>query len=181
MLRLSVSEAVRNGASVTRLRPLALTRKNGPRLPFGLVSAIGAGQQVELGYAIAPEMWDQGYATEAAQIMIEARVGVLRTLPPPEPDVPVLDCCTGTADLALEYQRAGRGLSPVIGSDFCREMLELGNLKVRKAGAAQNVVLIEADTQRLPLPDDTFGVVTVAWARPVFELTTPDPVPVVRT
>src|SRR5579872_6962606 len=55
---------------------------------------------------------------------------------PPEPGVPVLDCCTGTADLALEYHRAGRGLSPVIGSDFCREMLEIGNGKVKKADAA---------------------------------------------
>ena len=53
---------------------------------------------------------------------------------PPEQGVPVLDCCTGTADLALAYHRAGKGLAPVIGSDFCHEMLRLGNLKVRKAG-----------------------------------------------
>jgi demethylmenaquinone methyltransferase/2-methoxy-6-polyprenyl-1,4-benzoquinol methylase len=82
---------------------------------------------------------------------------------PPEPGVPVLDCCTGTADLALAYHRAGRGLSPVIGSDFCHEMLRLGNSKVRGAGASDRVTLIEADTQRLPLPGDTFGVVTVAF------------------
>src|SRR4051795_336148 len=60
---------------------------------------------------------------------------------PPEPGVPVLDCCTGTADLALAYDRAGRGLSPVIGADFCHEMLRLGVAKVRKAGAAGRVVL----------------------------------------
>ena len=45
---------------------------------------------------------------------------------PPEPGVPVLDCCTGTADLALAYDRAGRGRSPIVGTDFCREMLEIG-------------------------------------------------------
>ncbi|MEW6435695.1 MAG: GNAT family N-acetyltransferase [Pseudomonadota bacterium] len=51
---------------------LALTRKNGPRAVFGLVSAIAEGpQEVELGYAIAPEMWDQGFATEAARIVID--------------------------------------------------------------------------------------------------------------
>ena len=82
---------------------------------------------------------------------------------PPLPGIPVLDCCTGTADLALEYHRAGRGLSPVIGTDFCHEMLHLGNQKVIRAGAAGMVVLVEGDTQRLPLPDDTFGVVTVAF------------------
>src|SRR3954453_9105291 len=54
---------------------------------------------------------------------------------PPEPGVPVLDCCTGTADLALAYHRAGKGASPVFATDFCREMLEIGRAKVRKAGA----------------------------------------------
>jgi demethylmenaquinone methyltransferase / 2-methoxy-6-polyprenyl-1,4-benzoquinol methylase len=82
---------------------------------------------------------------------------------PPEPGVPVLDCCTGTADLALAYHRASRGQAPVIGSDFCHEMLRRGTVKVRKAGAINHVALIEGDTQRLPLPDDTFGIVTVAF------------------
>ena len=82
---------------------------------------------------------------------------------PPVPGVPVLDCCTGTADLALAYDRAGGGRSPVIGADFCREMLLIGNKKVRKAGALGRVTLIEGDARRLPLPSDTFGVVTVAF------------------
>src|SRR5580693_4748680 len=50
---------------------------------------------------------------------------------PPEPGIPVLDCCTGTADLALAYHRASGGRSPIIGADFCHEMLRLGNVKVR--------------------------------------------------
>jgi demethylmenaquinone methyltransferase/2-methoxy-6-polyprenyl-1,4-benzoquinol methylase len=82
---------------------------------------------------------------------------------PPEPGSPVLDCCTGTADLALAYHREGRGLSPVIGTDFCHEMLVIGTSKVLKAKAEGQVVLIESDTQRLPLPSDTFGVVSVAF------------------
>jgi demethylmenaquinone methyltransferase/2-methoxy-6-polyprenyl-1,4-benzoquinol methylase len=82
---------------------------------------------------------------------------------PPEPGVPVLDCCTGTADLALAYHQAAGGRSTVIGSDFCHEMLVIGNRKVAKAKADGCVTLIEGDTQRLPLPDDTFGVVTVAF------------------
>jgi demethylmenaquinone methyltransferase/2-methoxy-6-polyprenyl-1,4-benzoquinol methylase len=81
----------------------------------------------------------------------------------PEPGVPVLDCCTGTADLALAYDRAGRGRSPVIGTDFCREMLVIGREKARKAGALGRVTLVEGDTQRLPWPSDTFGVVSVAF------------------
>src|SRR5262249_45371527 len=46
---------------------------------------------------------------------------------------------------------------------FCREMLRLGDAKVRRAGASGRVTLIEGDAQRLPLPDDAFGVVTVAF------------------
>ena len=47
----------------------------------------------------------------------------------------------------------------VVGTDFCREMLVIGQDKVRKSQAASRVVLVEGDTQRLPVPSDTFGVV----------------------
>jgi demethylmenaquinone methyltransferase/2-methoxy-6-polyprenyl-1,4-benzoquinol methylase len=81
----------------------------------------------------------------------------------PEPGVAILDCCTGTGDLALAYDRAAGGRCPIVGADFCRPMLERGLVKVRRAGAEGRIRLIEADAQRLPLPDDTFGVVTVAF------------------
>jgi demethylmenaquinone methyltransferase / 2-methoxy-6-polyprenyl-1,4-benzoquinol methylase len=82
---------------------------------------------------------------------------------PPEPGVPVLDCCTGTGDLALAYDRAAGGRSPIIAADFCREMLEIGRGKVQKLGASGRVTLVEGDARHLPAPDDTFGVVTVAF------------------
>ena len=75
----------------------------------------------------------------------------------------MLDCCTGTADLALAYDKAARGLAPVLGTDFCREMLLVGQGKIGKQGASDRIALIEADTQRLPLPSNTFGVVSVAF------------------
>ena len=81
----------------------------------------------------------------------------------PRAGVPILDCCTGTADLALAYDRAGCGQSPVVGTDFCREMLVLGHGKVATAGASTRVVLVEGDTQRLPLPSNMFGIVSVAF------------------
>ena len=82
---------------------------------------------------------------------------------PPEPGIPVLDCCTGTADLALAYDRAAKGRSLIVGTDFCREMLEIGRGKVDKAGAEGRITLVEGDTQRLPVPSNTFGVVSVAF------------------
>ncbi len=81
----------------------------------------------------------------------------------PQPGLPVLDCCTGTADLALAYDRAGGGQSPIIGMDFCREMLVVGLDKVHQAGAAGRITLVEGDAQRLPLPGDLFAVVSVAF------------------
>ena len=90
------------------------------------------------------------------------RAFTTRTVPP-EPGVPVLDCCTGTADLALAYDRAAAGRSPVVGADFCREMLQIGREKVRKAGASGRVTLVEGDARHLPAPDDTFGVVSIAF------------------
>ena len=85
-----------------------------------------------------------------------------RTVPPSRA-CPVLDCCTGTADLALAYHRAGGGARRSSAPTSATRCSPSGNAKVRKAGAAGNVVLIEGDTQRLPLPGDTFGVVTVAF------------------
>jgi demethylmenaquinone methyltransferase/2-methoxy-6-polyprenyl-1,4-benzoquinol methylase len=82
---------------------------------------------------------------------------------PPQPGEPVLDCCTGTADLALAYDVAARGCSVVIGTDFCREMLVLGRQKAARRGVLDRVILIEGDAQRLPVPDDTFAVVSVAF------------------
>ena len=81
----------------------------------------------------------------------------------PERGEPVLDCCTGTADLALAYDRAAGGQSPIVAADFCREMLVLGRVKVENEQAAGRIILVEGDTQRLPVPSDTFGVVSVAF------------------
>jgi demethylmenaquinone methyltransferase/2-methoxy-6-polyprenyl-1,4-benzoquinol methylase len=84
-------------------------------------------------------------------------------LVPPLGSGPVLDVCTGTGDLALEYWRTGGGLVEVVGADFCRPMLSVGNKKARRAGADRRLTLVEADAQSLPFPDDTFQVVSVAF------------------
>jgi demethylmenaquinone methyltransferase / 2-methoxy-6-polyprenyl-1,4-benzoquinol methylase len=76
---------------------------------------------------------------------------------------PVLDVCTGTADLALAYWRAGRGRVPVVGADFCRPMLEIGLEKCRRAGGEDGITLVEADGQQLPFADGAFQIVTVAF------------------
>jgi demethylmenaquinone methyltransferase/2-methoxy-6-polyprenyl-1,4-benzoquinol methylase len=85
-----------------------------------------------------------------------------RLVPPSGPG-PVLDVCTGTGDLALAYDRAAGGRVSVVGSDFCHEMLVPARAKARQRRADGRVRYVEADTQRLPFPDDTFQITAVAF------------------
>lgn len=125
-------------------------------------------------------------------------------LVPPVGDAPILDVCTGTADLALAYWKASKGNIPVVGTDFCQPMLAIGREKCRCAGAIScsqaprgnaepdasrpsvtatpsvetgvptqsvgtrcgvqpGITLLQADTLRLPFPDDMFQIVSVAF------------------
>lgn len=75
----------------------------------------------------------------------------------------VLDTCTGTADLALLLARELQPLGGrVIGCDFTPEMVRIGELKRKKAGAA-NLRLLVADSLALPFPAGRFDAVTVAF------------------
>lgn len=76
---------------------------------------------------------------------------------------PILDVCTGTGDLALAYDRAAKGRVPIVGADFCLPMLLPARTKTQCRRAADRIRYVEADTQRLPFPDDTFQLTTVAF------------------
>lgn len=74
---------------------------------------------------------------------------------------PVLDVCTGTGDLAFALRKRFGGQVTVVGADFTHEMLVVAGRKGERRRAG--VVFLEADAQTLPFPDDTFGLVTVAF------------------
>ena len=98
-----------------------------------------------------------------------------------EPTNKVLDVCTGTGELALAYSDKIAAEGFVIGSDFCFEMLVIGDQKVkvgrledRKTGHASfhpstlslppcNPCFLAADTLTLPFLDNTFDVVSVGF------------------
>ena len=81
----------------------------------------------------------------------------------PQGDAPILDLCTGTGDLALAYYRYSGGDVPIVAADFCREMLDVGEEKKRRAGANGQITFVEADAQQLPFEDDHFQIVCVAF------------------
>ncbi len=82
---------------------------------------------------------------------------------PPKPGMKILDMCTGTGDLALAYNKAASGEAEIVGADFCHEMLAIGHDKGRKVGAENTITFVEADAMRIPLGDDQFDIVCVAF------------------
>ncbi len=76
---------------------------------------------------------------------------------------PILDLCTGTGDLAIAYDRATNQTVPIIGADFCHEMLVRAVRKAEVRKISNRLHFVEADAQALPFADNHFQLVTVAF------------------
>lgn len=73
----------------------------------------------------------------------------------------VLDCATGTGDLALEFKKTVGHTGYVLGTDFCKEMIEHAP---DKAEEMQLVVDFEvADAMNLPYEDNSFDITSIAF------------------
>ncbi|MGE0634119.1 MAG: bifunctional demethylmenaquinone methyltransferase/2-methoxy-6-polyprenyl-1,4-benzoquinol methylase UbiE [Pseudobdellovibrionaceae bacterium] len=72
----------------------------------------------------------------------------------------VLDCATGTGDLAIEFKKA---VSPgtVIGTDFCAEMLIPAPAKAHNLGL--NIHFEQADVTKLPYENAKFDVTSISF------------------
>jgi demethylmenaquinone methyltransferase / 2-methoxy-6-polyprenyl-1,4-benzoquinol methylase len=69
----------------------------------------------------------------------------------------VLDCATGTGDLAIAFAKKVGRTGRVIGTDFVPEMLTLARAK------SQDVTFEVADVTRLPYEDDTFDIASISF------------------
>ncbi|HJZ93635.1 MAG TPA: ubiquinone/menaquinone biosynthesis methyltransferase, partial [Gemmataceae bacterium] len=76
---------------------------------------------------------------------------------------PLLDLCTGTGDLAFEYDRALSGHVAIVGTDFSGKMLERAVAKSQHRGSHPRISFVQADAQHLPFSEDHFEVATVAF------------------
>jgi demethylmenaquinone methyltransferase/2-methoxy-6-polyprenyl-1,4-benzoquinol methylase len=77
-----------------------------------------------------------------------------------QPGMSVLDCATGTGDLALAFKRA-TGTGEVVGTDFCAEMIAPAPQKAARAGLAVRFEV--ADVLQLPYPDRTFDRASISF------------------
>lgn len=81
------------------------------------------------------------------------------------------DLCCGTGDLAFAFARFSRGL--VVGADFCHPMLQVAGQKRHRSTAELNgnpstgvsgrTHFIGADTLRLPFPDQSLDLASMAF------------------
>jgi len=73
----------------------------------------------------------------------------------------VLDCATGTGDLAIAFKKRVGESGMVVGVDFCPEMLKHARHKARLQGLAVKFDL--ADAQNLPYEDNYFDLAGMAF------------------
>lgn len=78
-----------------------------------------------------------------------------------KPGQRVLDCASGTGDLALAFKRAVGPSGAVTGTDFCAEMLVPAPAKAAKAGL--DVKFEVADATKLQYPAASFDVASIAF------------------
>ncbi len=73
----------------------------------------------------------------------------------------VLDCATGTGDLALDFKAHVGPEGQVIGTDFCEDMLKWAPLKAKEKGL--DVQFEWADVLNLKYPSEHFDITSIAY------------------
>jgi demethylmenaquinone methyltransferase/2-methoxy-6-polyprenyl-1,4-benzoquinol methylase len=78
-----------------------------------------------------------------------------------KPGDKILDCATGTGDVAIAFQKKLKGTAWVTGIDFCDEMLIYAPQKASKLKLPIDFKV--ADVTQLPFSDNEFDVVSISF------------------
>ncbi len=73
----------------------------------------------------------------------------------------VLDCATGTGDLAIAFKKAVGATGEVIGTDFCADMMTSAPNKATSAGL--KIKFEQADVTALQYPNQQFDIVSISF------------------
>lgn len=77
------------------------------------------------------------------------------------PGMQILDCATGTGDLAIEFKKNVGSTGSVLGTDFCAEMLESAPQKAKDRNLDIQFEL--ADVTQLQYADNSFDRVSISF------------------
>lgn len=78
-----------------------------------------------------------------------------------KPGMQILDCATGTGDLAIEFKKNVGSTGSVLGTDFCAEMLESAPQKAKDKSLDIKFEL--ADVTQLQYADNSFDRVSISF------------------
>lgn len=73
----------------------------------------------------------------------------------------VLDCATGTGDLAIEFKKTVGAKGQVTGTDFCAEMLVPAPAKAKERGL--DIQFEQADVTQLQYPDNSVDITSISF------------------
>ncbi len=73
----------------------------------------------------------------------------------------VLDCATGTGDLAIDFKRVVGSTGSVLGTDFNADMLKSAPAKAKAAG--YDIQFEVADAMKLPYADRRFDIASISF------------------
>lgn len=73
----------------------------------------------------------------------------------------ILDCATGTGDLAIAFKKAVGATGEVIGTDFCADMMTSAPEKANSTGL--KIKFEQADVTALQYPNQQFDIVSISF------------------
>lgn len=80
----------------------------------------------------------------------------------PQPGERLLDLCTGTGNVAIEFAQACPDLQ-IVGLDLSEEMLKIAREKFASISLDHRIELIHGDALKLPFAENSFEIVTIAF------------------
>lgn len=78
-----------------------------------------------------------------------------------KPGDKILDCATGTGDLAIQFKSMVGPQGTVVGTDFCAEMMIPAPIKAEDRGL--EIKFEQADVMALPYADKTFDISSISF------------------
>lgn len=79
-----------------------------------------------------------------------------------QPGQSAFDICCGTCDWTISLAEASP-TGKIVGLDFSRNMLDVGQNKIEQVGMSKRIELIHGNAMDLPFNDSTFDYVTIGF------------------